>query len=192
MQLLRTTFDVLQPEIKKLKELMIFHEHAIRVFYQTVQRQIVDRRTGVVSEALYDSLIQVIDLLLILDALKDMKSCLNNDFSQYKRYVVHLCSSFPSFLSFLFIFSLFSAFSQVRGELENSDAVSDEIQKLQMFLGNPSIPKGLIMHNLRDSIHRVNGFLSPSHFQSLFFSSLLLCLIVKYFLPIICIDLKKY
>mgnify|MGYP002386557801 CR=1 FL=1 len=32
-------------------------------------------------------LVKMLDLFTILDALKNMKACLNNDFSFYKRYV---------------------------------------------------------------------------------------------------------
>jgi hypothetical protein len=41
----------------------------------------------VVPEGLYNALIKVVDLLQKLDNLKDMKACLNNDFSRYKRLV---------------------------------------------------------------------------------------------------------
>jgi len=44
-------------------------------------------------------LVKMLDLFTILDALKNMKACLNNDFSFYKRYVknniaLHVASHF--------------------------------------------------------------------------------------------------
>jgi cytoplasmic FMR1 interacting protein len=84
---------------------------------------------------LYTSLIKLVDLLLKLDSLKDMKACLQNDFSSYKR-----------------------AFQLVRNELPDAEEISAEVHNLQMFLGNPQHPKSLIFHNLKTELQKISGF----------------------------------
>mmetsp|Transcript_22337 Transcript_22337/g.32537 ORF Transcript_22337/g.32537 Transcript_22337/m.32537 type:complete len:1588 (+) Transcript_22337:206-4969(+) len=82
----RKIVDIIHPEIVKLKELMQFVDHAIAVFRETMQKlAAAEARTKVVPEGLYVAMIKVVDLLVKLDNLKDMKACLNNDFSRYKR-----------------------------------------------------------------------------------------------------------
>ena len=77
----------------------------------------------------------VIDLLVKLDALKDMKACLQNDFSRYKR-----------------------SFSSIRGEMPNADQISEEIQNLQMFLCNPEKPHDYIIWRLKTELFKIGGF----------------------------------
>ncbi|GMH96491.1 hypothetical protein TrVE_jg14429 [Triparma verrucosa] len=129
------TFNVLRPEIVKLKAFMEFQDYTIRQFCSNIQHLVsAEARSKVVPEGLYDALIKVVDLLQKLDNLKDMKSCLNNDFSRYKR-----------------------AFGSIRSMREDGDALSDEIHDLQLFLGNPAHPKQLLFYNLRDALKRING-----------------------------------
>eukprot|EP01105_Mastigella_eilhardi_P007592 TRINITY_DN1906_c0_g1_i1.p1 TRINITY_DN1906_c0_g1~~TRINITY_DN1906_c0_g1_i1.p1 ORF type:complete len:1157 (+),score=386.18 TRINITY_DN1906_c0_g1_i1:74-3472(+) len=88
-------FSVLEPEIKKLKEFMYFQRAAIKVFSDNVKRIIVEKKEkdskdktkeqNVVSEIYLLYLIRMLDLFALLDALKSMKGCLNNDFSFFKR-----------------------------------------------------------------------------------------------------------
>jgi cytoplasmic FMR1 interacting protein len=130
------TFDILRPQIVKLKELMEFHERAVgivRVNVLLVQK--ADASKSVQSEPLLDLLIEAIDMLVLLDALKDMRAALQNDFSRYKR-----------------------AFTPIRGELPESDALSDEIHTLQMFLSNPQQAHNLILSHLKTDIHKVAHF----------------------------------
>eukprot|EP00520_Triparma_pacifica_P016970 CAMPEP_0118647642 /NCGR_PEP_ID=MMETSP0785-20121206/8721_1 /TAXON_ID=91992 /ORGANISM="Bolidomonas pacifica, Strain CCMP 1866" /LENGTH=1553 /DNA_ID=CAMNT_0006539761 /DNA_START=145 /DNA_END=4803 /DNA_ORIENTATION=+ len=132
-QLNRATFDVLRPEIVKLKAFMEFQDLTIRTFCGNIQHLVSpEARKKVVPEGLYDALIKVVDLLQKLDNLKDMKACLNNDFSRYKR-----------------------AFGSIRSDLSDGDALSDEIHDLQLFLGNPAHPKQLLFYNLRDNLKRI-------------------------------------
>ena len=66
--------------------MMQFVYHAISVVHDTIQQLVtVEARAKDVPEGLYVALIRVIDMLVKLDNLKDMKACLNNDFSRYKR-----------------------------------------------------------------------------------------------------------
>ena len=82
----RKIVEILRPEISKLKELMQFVGHAINVFRETlISLSTPEARAKVVPEGLYTALIRMMDVMLKLDNLKDMKACLNNDFSRYKR-----------------------------------------------------------------------------------------------------------
>ncbi len=74
---------VLAPEIEKLKRLMTFTQKAVALFA---------RQAGAVAAAvlpptpwLLGKMADVLDTLSLLDTLKNMKACLNNDFSFYKR-----------------------------------------------------------------------------------------------------------
>ena len=131
-----TTFAILRPEILKMKELMDFANRARTALVAVlafIQRMEGERR--VPSEALYQGVVEVVDLLLLLDALKDMKTCLINDFSRYKR-----------------------AFTPIKASLTDSDTLSDEIHHLQMFLSFPSSPHNVIFYHLKADVQRL-----PSH-----------------------------
>jgi len=87
----------------------------------------------IISEELSLMIIRCINVLIILDALKDMKACLLNDFSRYKR-----------------------SFTSLRNELTDSETISAEIVDLQLFLSNPSQPHGIIMSRLREDILKLS------------------------------------
>ena len=128
-------YNVLRPEVVKLKKLMEFQESVIRTFCMNIQQLVTpEARKKVVPEGLYDALIKVVDLLQKLDNLKDMKACLLNDFSRYKR-----------------------AFNSIRSELKDGDAQSEEIHQLHLFLGNPAYPKQLMFYTLRDAVKKIPG-----------------------------------
>ncbi|EFA78321.1 component of SCAR regulatory complex [Heterostelium album PN500] len=88
-QIYEGTFEVLEPEIKKLKDFMYFQRDTIKVFCEYIKKlaQTYDKKkeTIIASEALISYLIKLLDLFALLDALKNMKACLNNDFSFFKR-----------------------------------------------------------------------------------------------------------
>ena len=84
----RKIIEILRPEIQKLRDLMQFVDHAITVFRDTLlSLSTAEARQKVLPEGLYTALIRMIDIMLKLDNLKDMKACLNNDYSRYKRAV---------------------------------------------------------------------------------------------------------
>lgn len=108
----RQEFDLLRPEIDKLQKFKEFQEKAIEIFVQNMRRYL-DARLGVMSEQHKLYLVQMIDMLTILNAIKDMKSSLQNDFARYKR-----------------------VFNSIRGQLDDADQLADEILRIQAFLGN--------------------------------------------------------
>lgn len=126
VQLNMTTFETLKPVVAKLTALMMFQENAIKVFCSNVAQLAQAKGSRLVPEGIYTALIKMIDALQKMDNLKDMKACLQNDFTRYKR-----------------------AFGAIRGDIENGQAIFDESHKLQMFLANPMHPKQLIFFNLR-------------------------------------------
>ncbi|EGG14585.1 component of SCAR regulatory complex [Cavenderia fasciculata] len=88
-QIYEGTFEVLEPEIKKLKDLMYFQRDTIKIFCDYIKKlaSTYDKKkeTITVSESLVTYLVKLLDLFALLDALKNVKACLNNDFSFFKR-----------------------------------------------------------------------------------------------------------
>jgi cytoplasmic FMR1 interacting protein len=86
------TYAVLEPEIKKLKTFMYFQRDTVKIFCEHVKRlsayYIPDKKKkeeSLPSESYLSGMIHLLDRFALLDALKNMKACLNNDFSFYKR-----------------------------------------------------------------------------------------------------------
>ena len=128
-----TSFAILRPEMQKCRQLMDFCMRAVKLTVSTVQflqRMEVDKR--VPSDGLYQSVLQMLDTLLLLDALKDMKTCVLNDFSRYKR-----------------------AFTPIKAGLSDSELLSDEIHQLQMFLSFPASPHNLLYFHLKTDLQKL-------------------------------------
>ena len=131
-----TSFAILRPEMQKCTALMDFCTRAVKATVATVsfiQRMEADKR--VPSDVLYQAVLQMLDVLLLLDALKDMKTCVLNDFSRYKR-----------------------AFTPIKATLTDSELLSDEIHQLQMFLSYPASPHNLLYFHLKTDIQKL-----PAH-----------------------------
>jgi len=92
------SFEVLEPEIQKLKKFMYFQRDTVKFFCDQVRKwaaflalpeskckDLKDKDKIIWSETMIWYMIRLLDLLSLLDALKNMKACLNNDFSFYKR-----------------------------------------------------------------------------------------------------------
>jgi cytoplasmic FMR1 interacting protein len=73
----------MEPEIQKLKALMAFKDEQVKWFCDTIKSLV---KASTLSESLIWQLSRVLDMYKLLDDLKNMKACLNNDFSFYKRY----------------------------------------------------------------------------------------------------------
>jgi len=80
----RKTIEVMEPEIRRLKDLMAFKDEQVKWFCETVKTLV---KAQYISESLVWYLVRLLDLYKLLDDLKNMKACLNNDFSFYKRFV---------------------------------------------------------------------------------------------------------
>eukprot|EP00003_Mantamonas_plastica_P000908 TRINITY_DN106_c0_g1_i11.p1 TRINITY_DN106_c0_g1~~TRINITY_DN106_c0_g1_i11.p1 ORF type:complete len:1475 (-),score=530.80 TRINITY_DN106_c0_g1_i11:1304-5728(-) len=79
------TYEVLKPEIDKLKDCMNYQEDATALFCQNIDKMAGIYKKEVVSESWVDEMIVMMDHLLVMDSLKNMKASLNNDFSFYRR-----------------------------------------------------------------------------------------------------------
>ena len=80
------TYEILEPEVNKLKALMAFATEAVAVFKAQLEAMISGlSHKKVFSETFVLHMVRMLDMFAKIDALKDMKACLNNDFSCYKR-----------------------------------------------------------------------------------------------------------
>ena len=128
----RKVLDILRPEIVKVKELTAYLLQAVSLFHSVITHLTnKENNKEIVPEGVYLSLVKLMDVLLILDNLKDIKTCLQKDFSRYKRVV----GAHPSI------------------------EILEEIQQLQVFVSNPDPrkSKNYVFLSLRDEIKRVNG-----------------------------------
>lgn len=128
----RKVLDVLRPEMKKLKEFIAFTVEATSLFHSCVTHLTSkEQHDELIPEGIYLSMVKLADVMLILDTLKDIKSCFKNDFSRYKRVV----GSHPSI------------------------EILEEISQLQMFFSNPEPRKAkhYLFLCLRDEVRRVGG-----------------------------------
>ncbi len=135
MEIYHTEFKIFQPEIKKLAGLMDFHERAVRCFGALIKSLVrAEQKKQVHSQLKLDLIVMLLDQLVKLDKLKDMKSNLVNDFARYKRAV-----------------------ALIRSELPNSEEIEEIVFKLQSFLCNPQNPHGLIVFNVKKAVEEVRG-----------------------------------
>lgn len=87
VEIYEKTVEVLEPEVKKLKSFMYFVENAVDRFCKEVKMlSHPERRKDFISERYLLTLGRFINMFVVLDALKNMKACLNNDYAFYKRY----------------------------------------------------------------------------------------------------------
>lgn len=82
-QIYEGTIDILEPEIKKLKDFMVFQRETNEKFCEYIKQFIYGKKKP--SEVFMWQLVRMLDLLALLDVLKNMKASFNNDFSAYKR-----------------------------------------------------------------------------------------------------------
>src|SRR3989338_2987375 len=78
-EIYRRTFEILDPEINKLKNFCAFQNRTVSMFKEIVSKCINERKR-VLSEQFMLHMIKILDLFAILDELKNMKASLNNDF----------------------------------------------------------------------------------------------------------------
>ena len=105
------SLQVLTPRVHRLKALMYFKDEVVSRFAAGLTLILnsaasvqsgggggsvrADKTSAIPCEGLLVSLINILDLIIVLDALKDNKACLSNDFSAYKRAFTHLRADIP-------------------------------------------------------------------------------------------------
>eukprot|EP00002_Diphylleia_rotans_P029065 TRINITY_DN588_c0_g1_i6.p1 TRINITY_DN588_c0_g1~~TRINITY_DN588_c0_g1_i6.p1 ORF type:complete len:1506 (-),score=325.74 TRINITY_DN588_c0_g1_i6:191-4708(-) len=129
-EIYQKTYEVLEPEIQKVKQLMYFHNDTITAFAGHIEK-LAGQKNPVITDRMMRSFIKILDLLVVLDSLKNMKAALNNDFSCYKR-----------------------AFQNLRSTVASSDQQAEENQRLHLFLANQMS----IINNLRTSLVKISGY----------------------------------
>eukprot|EP00727_Mastigamoeba_balamuthi_P007648 m51a1_g3503 hypothetical protein (1525) ;mRNA; r:844019-848861 len=125
------TCTVLEPEVKKLKEFLAFHVDCIKFFGETLRK--LSRRDF--SEVLALYLVRLLDLFALLDALKNMKACLNNDFAAYKRAAGFARKAQPgqddqtqeNHVLYLFLANQNAVSSRLKEELKDCDGAEDAL-----------------------------------------------------------------
>ncbi|XP_072014112.1 cytoplasmic FMR1-interacting protein 1-like [Amphiura filiformis] len=85
-EIYQTFVDIMKPEIEKLFNFMRFQARAVDVFCSDIKRvSQQEKKNEFWSESYLLTLGKVINMFVVLDALKDIKSSINNDYSAYKR-----------------------------------------------------------------------------------------------------------
>ena len=135
LKIYRATWKVLRPIMKKIKDVMDFQHVVVTKFTSEITR--LSNTLGSYisgSDMLFEQLIKMIDLITILDHLKDNKTSIKDDFNCYKR-----------------------CFHSVQNDLEdeedsNSSMIQQEIEKMQLFLSDPRHPRRYIYHSLKNKL----------------------------------------
>ncbi|KAJ3384847.1 Cytoplasmic FMR1-interacting protein 2 [Lobulomyces angularis] len=85
-------FEVMKPEISKMKDFMIFRDHAVQCISDVLTSIIPDIKEKDVfsSTEFLLTLATVLDLFVVLDAMKNIKGSMNNDLSIYRRNATQL------------------------------------------------------------------------------------------------------
>ena len=88
MEIYEKTIEVLGPEVEKAKEFLRFMQKAANSFTEEVKTlSHPERRKDFISEYYLLTLARLINMFSTLDALKNMKACINNDLACYRRFV---------------------------------------------------------------------------------------------------------
>ncbi|XP_046852032.1 cytoplasmic FMR1-interacting protein 2-like isoform X2 [Xenia sp. Carnegie-2017] len=86
VEIYEKTVSVVEPEINKLKKFMYFAENAVSRFCEEVKTLChPEKKKDFISETYLLTMGKVLNMFAVLDALKDMKACINNDYSCFKR-----------------------------------------------------------------------------------------------------------
>ena len=89
MEIYEKTVQVLGTEVSKAKQLMRFVHNASNRFCEEVRTLAhPEKRKDFISETYLLTLAKLINMFATLDALKNMKACINNDLACHKRYGV--------------------------------------------------------------------------------------------------------
>ncbi|RKO90366.1 hypothetical protein BDK51DRAFT_40698 [Blyttiomyces helicus] len=86
-EMYQKTHQVLRPEIEKMRAFMEFRDRAVTVTTEVLAGLIPDVRDRdfFPSGRFLECLARVLDMFVVMDAVKNIKGSMNNDFSMYKR-----------------------------------------------------------------------------------------------------------
>jgi len=93
------TLEVLQPQVAKMKLLMNFSDAAVELVVDVIKVATEARKKekNFASEEFLYALARNLNMIIVFDALKNMKTSLNNDNAMYKRCLSFVSVSFPFF-----------------------------------------------------------------------------------------------
>lgn len=87
------TYELLRPEIIKMKRLMKYCDELAALVCEVITGVLPDHRENFASADFLFTLAKTLNHVVVMDALKNMKASLNNDFSMYKRALSNLTKS---------------------------------------------------------------------------------------------------
>ena len=129
-EIYQATWQVLRPVMEKIKHVMDFQQVVVQKFASEVHKlstKMNDYNGG--SDMLLDQMVQILDLICVLDHLKDNKTSIKDDFNCYKRTFHHMQSI-----------------------LTNTSMVQEEMESIQLFLSDPRHPRRYIFHKLKQNL----------------------------------------
>ncbi|KAI9101038.1 cytoplasmic fragile-X interacting family-domain-containing protein [Phlyctochytrium arcticum] len=87
LQIYQKTYEVLQPEVKKMLKFMSFRDVAISGVSDVLAELVPEmkERDFFLSVDFLDTSAKLLDMFVIMDAMKNIKGSMNNDFSMYRR-----------------------------------------------------------------------------------------------------------
>ena len=155
----RRVFSIIRPEIAtKMSALMHFQNHAIAVIKGIIEKVIIPvekSKRGVQSSMILDMIVKCINTLVLANAMKDMKPCILNDFTRYKRAFGSLKQNGDS-IEQMFQHSGLQVYPTM-------DEIVHEQVVLQDFLvpamsKNKFAPQFSIMFNLKTEVQTLPGY----------------------------------
>jgi cytoplasmic FMR1 interacting protein len=130
-----TLFALLRAEVVKMVDLMKYCAVLVDFVCTSIEVYNTFRQAHrLFPPDVLVGIVEVFDLVIKLDALKDVKVCLKNDFAFYKR-----------------------ALHGMKASLSEAKELEEEVYRLQMFLSNPVHSKGYLASTLRDRLKQVRG-----------------------------------
>lgn len=130
------TFEIIRPQVQMVLKLCQYEQEARKIIVGNMKLLVKPEQAKKVQpEAIVDHIVRCINALVVLDALKDMKACLKNDFSRYKR-----------------------SYERIRNEMENSETVVTENEIVIQLLNNHHTVQYVILHTLKKDVQNLNNY----------------------------------
>ena len=143
-------FLLLRTETMKISDLMKFCEKSMTLFKKILDDvNIYQENYTTYPEEILLAIVHFVDMIVKIDALKDLKTCLKNDFALYKR-----------------------TFYLIKDQLKEAAELSNEINQIQMFLSNPMHNKHYVLTMIRSSLLQC----TDGRYETVFLALISLCM----------------
>lgn len=138
-----TLFMLLSPRMQLLMDIIAFYTTVIDQLCHVVQQLGREMSTRCISEGMYTSIVNAMDIVCQLDHIKDMKASLQNDFAVFKR-------AFQSMVQ--------HNKDQIEELIQTTpEEVSHTIQQVHHFLNHTTYRRNVIFQTLRDRLYATPG-----------------------------------